>query len=231
MTALALNDLATRLPSLEGRVAAVSGGAAGAGRASAELLARLGAAVGVLDLDGAAAEAVVAGIRDAGGRALACVADVASEADVERAAIALEDRFGSCEALVNDAEVAPGAPLEELALEDWDRMTEVELTGAFRCMQVFGRRMLARRGGTIVNICAAAGEGPLDHMPGAAGRTMLSRLGAVEWGARGVRVNSVHAGSGADPLAVAVAVAFLTGDGSSYVTGESFEVDEEVRTR
>jgi NAD(P)-dependent dehydrogenase (short-subunit alcohol dehydrogenase family) len=231
MAALALNDLATRLPSLEGRVAAVSGGAAGSGRASAELLARLGAAVGVLDIDGGRAEEVAAGIRDSGGRALALVADVASEAEVERAAIALDDHFGPCEALVNDAEIAPGGPLEEISLADWDRMVEVELTGAFLCMQVFGRRMLAHRGGTIVNVCAAAGEASVDYLAGGAGRTMLSRLGAVEWGARGVRVNSIHVATGADPISVAAAVAFLSGDGSSYVTGESFEVDEEVLSR
>jgi|ERR1700677_987726 len=228
MTVLALNDLATRLPSLEGRVAAVSGAGAGSGRASAELLARLGAAVGVLDVDGARAEAIVSAIRDAGGRALALCADVSSESELERAASALDDRFGPCEVLVNDAELALAGPLEEIALEDWDRMIEVELTGAFLCMQVFGRRMLAHRGGAVVNVCAAHGESPLEQLPGAAGRTMLSRLGAVEWGARGVRVNSVHVGGGADPAAVAAAVAFLSGDGSSYVTGESFEVNEEV---
>jgi|SRR5580693_2504744 NAD(P)-dependent dehydrogenase (short-subunit alcohol dehydrogenase family) len=231
MTVLALNDLATRLPSLEGRVAAVGGGAAGSGRASAELLARLGAAVGVLDVDRDRAEAVAADIRDAGGRALALVADVSSEAALERAAIALDDGFGPCEILVNAAGAAAADPLEEIAPEDWDRMIDVELTGAFLCMQVFGRRMLAQSGGAVVNVCAAHGEGPLDHLPGAAGRTMLSRLGAVEWGARGVRVNSVHVGRRADPAAVAAAVAFLSGDGSSYVTGESFEVNEEVPAR
>ncbi len=230
MTTLALNDLADRLPSLEGRVAAVSGGG-GSARASAELFARLGAAVGVLDVDGARAEAVATGIRDTGGRALALVADVASESDLERAAIELDERFGPCEALVNDAEPAVGAPLEELALADWDRMIEVELTGAFLSMQVFGRRMLANRGGTVVNVSAAAGDASIADSPGGAGRTMLSRLGAVEWGARGVRVNSIHVAKGADPIAVAVAAAFLSGDGSSYVTGESFEVDQEVRTR
>jgi NAD(P)-dependent dehydrogenase (short-subunit alcohol dehydrogenase family) len=231
MTGLVLNEVARRLPSLEGRVAAVSGGAAGSGRASAELLGRLGAAVGVLDVDGARAEAVAADIRDAGGRALALVADVSSEIEVERAAIALDDGFGPCEVLVNDAEIGAAGPLEEVALEDWDRMIDVELTGAFLCMQAFGRRMLAHRGGAVVNVCAAHGESSFDHLPGAAGRTMLSRLGAVEWGARGVRVNSVHIGAGADPVAVAAAVAFLSGDGSSYVTGESFEVNDEGATR
>jgi NAD(P)-dependent dehydrogenase (short-subunit alcohol dehydrogenase family) len=231
MAALVLSELARTLPPLEGRVVAVSGAGAGSGRASAELLARLGAAVGVLDIDAARAEAVAAGIRDAGGRALALVADVSSELELERAASALDDGFGPCEVLVNDAEIAATGALEEIAIEDWDRMIDVELTGAFLCMQVFGRRMLAHRGGAVVNVCAARGDGPFEQLPAAAGRTMLSRLGAVEWGARGVRVNSVHAGPGADPVAVAAAVAFLSGDGSSYVTGESFEVNEEVATR
>lgn len=230
MTALVLNELASTLPSLEGRVAAVSGGGAGSGRASAELLGSLGAAVGVLDIDGTRAEAVAAGIRDAGGRAVALVADVSSEAEVERAAIALDEGFGPCEVLVNDAQLSAAGPLEQIALEDWDRMIAVELTGALLCMQAFGRRMLAHRGGAVVNVCTAHGESPFDHLPAVAGRTMLSRLGAVEWGTRGVRVNSVHVGPGADPVAVAAAVAFLSGDGSSYVTGQSFEVNEEGAT-
>jgi NAD(P)-dependent dehydrogenase (short-subunit alcohol dehydrogenase family) len=231
MAALSPQELTGQLPSLEGSVAVVTGAGADSGRASAELLARLGAAVGVLDVDGERAAAVVAAIEADGGRALALVADVSSEAEVERAATLLEDRFGSCDALVNDAEVAAPAALEELALEDWDRTIEVNLTGAFLCMQAFGRQMLASGNGSVVNVCSAAPVAAAGaQSSGAAGLAMLSRLGAVEWGTRGVRVNSIVVAADAGPGAVAPAVAFLSGQGSSYITGESFEVDKEVRS-
>jgi NAD(P)-dependent dehydrogenase (short-subunit alcohol dehydrogenase family) len=230
MPGAALTELAKSLPSLEGRVVVVTGAGSGSGRAGAELLARLGAGVGVLDLDGDRAAAVASAIEAAGGRAVALVADVADRAAVEAAATVSSERLGACDGLVNYAEVAPEAPLEEVALDDWDRATAVNLGGAFTCMQVFGDAMLERGSGSVVNVCpvAAPRDGAVVAATAGAGLRMLARLGAVEWGNRGVRVNSVEVGPDAGPPAVAAAVAFLVGEGSSYVTGESFEVNEEV---
>jgi NAD(P)-dependent dehydrogenase (short-subunit alcohol dehydrogenase family) len=230
MPGAALNDLATSLPSLEGQVVVVTGAGAGAGRVGAELLARLGAAVGVLDIDADRATAAAAAIEADGGRAVVLVADVADPAAVEDAAARSSQRFGDCDGLVNYAEVGPEAPLEDVALEDWDRATAVNLGGAFTCMQVFGEAMLGRGAGSVVNVCpvAAPRPGAVVAATAGAGLRMLARLGAVEWGNRGVRVNSIEVGPGASPSAVASAVAFLIGAGSSYVTGESFEVNQEV---
>jgi NAD(P)-dependent dehydrogenase (short-subunit alcohol dehydrogenase family) len=230
MPGAALTELAKSLPSLEGRVVVVTGAGSGSGRAGAELLARLGAAVGILDLDGDRAAAVASAIEAAGGRAVALVADVADRAAVETAATLSSERLGAPDGLVNYAEVAPEAPLEELAPGDWDRATAVNLGGAFTCMQVFGDAMLERGSGSVVNVCpvAAPRDGAVVAATAGAGLRMLARLGAVEWGNRGVRVNSVEVGPAAGPPAVAAAVAFLVGEGSSYVTGESFEVNEEV---
>jgi NAD(P)-dependent dehydrogenase (short-subunit alcohol dehydrogenase family) len=226
----ALTGPAAGLTSLEGRVIVVTGAAAGAGRAGAELLSGLGAAVGVLDIDADGAATTVKAIEAAGGRAVALIADVADRASVEAAATRSSERLGACDGLVNYAEVAPEAPLEDVDLDDWDRATAVNLGGAFTCMQVFGEPMLERGSGSVVNVCpvAAPRAGAVVAATAGAGLRMLARLGAVEWGNRGVRVNSVEVGPAAGPPAVAAAVAFLVGDGSSYVTGESFEVNEEV---
>jgi NAD(P)-dependent dehydrogenase (short-subunit alcohol dehydrogenase family) len=230
MPGAALNDVATSLPSLEGQVVVVTGGGAGAGRVGAELLARLGAAVGVLDIAAERAAAVAAAIEADGGRAVALVADVADPAAVEEAATLSSERLGACDGLVNYAEVAPEAPLEDVALEDWDRATAVNLGGAFTCMQVFGEAMLGRGAGSVVNVCPVVSPRPgaVVAATAGAGLRMLARLGAVEWGNRGVRVNSIEVGRAASPSAVASAAAFLVGAGSSYVTGESFEVNQEV---
>ena len=229
MAAATLTDLAVRLPSLEGRVAVVSNAGGPVGRACAEILARLGAAIGVLDSDGARGAALAAAIEAAGGNATALIADLADQVEVEAAAAELARRFGECDVLVNCVEGAPQAPLEELALTDWDRSVEFNLGGAFACMQAFGAGMLAGGAGSVVNVCPTPkprAEAAAATTAGA-GLKMLARLGAVEWGNRGVRVNSLEIGPGARPGAVAAAAAFLAGEWSSYVTGESFEVNQE----
>ncbi|HEY0317700.1 MAG TPA: SDR family oxidoreductase [Solirubrobacterales bacterium] len=229
-----LDDVALGLAPLEGRVAVVSGAGDELGGATAMLLARLGASVGVIDVDAARANAVASEAAAAGAESVALVADVSEEDDVEWAAAELEQRFGRCDALVNNTVAAVVTPLEDLDPAEWDRAMAVSLRGAFLCMRAFGGMMLAGEGGTVVNVASAAATGPAPlaavASTGGAGRLMLSRLGAVEWGSRGVRVNAIRVGQVADPVEVAAVIAFLSGEGSSYITGESFEVDKEVRS-
>jgi NAD(P)-dependent dehydrogenase (short-subunit alcohol dehydrogenase family) len=220
----------TDLPSLAGRLAVVGGAGGGTGAALAGALARLGAAVALLDPATERPAEVAATIEAAGGRATGVEVDLADPAAVDAAAALVAERLGTADALVCCAGESPEAPLEELSLEAWDRATAVDLGGPFNCMRAFGPALLGGDSAAVVHVCPAAAprSGAALAATAGAGLRMLARLGAVEWGNRGVRVNSVEVAPGAPLDRVATAVAFLIGDGSGYVTGESFEVNQEV---
>jgi NAD(P)-dependent dehydrogenase (short-subunit alcohol dehydrogenase family) len=165
----------------------ITGAAQGIGRRVAEVLAGEGYALALLDrqaIDG------LGGLAQAG--------DVTSEADVQRFVQAVDTRFGRVDALVNNAGIAGIRPAEETPLALWREIIDVNLTGAFLLCQAFGRRMLARGTGSIVNIASVAGlMGVADRAAYSAskhGLIGLTRTLAVEWGGRGVRVNAVCPG-------------------------------------
>jgi len=166
-------------------VAVVTGAAHGIGRRTASVLADEGFAVAVLDRLETTAD-------------LSAVGDVSSEADVASFAGAVLDRFGRVDVLVNNAGVAGIVPAEETTVEQWRRTLDVNLTGPFLLCQAFGRHMLGRRSGSIVNIASVAGlMGVADRAAYNAskhGLIGLTRTLAVEWGGRGVRVNAVCPG-------------------------------------
>jgi NAD(P)-dependent dehydrogenase (short-subunit alcohol dehydrogenase family) len=169
------------------RVAVITGAAHGIGRRTAELLAGEGYALALLD------RAPVAGID-----ALAVVGDVASPTDVEGFARAVQDRYGRVDVVVNNAGIADIGPAEDIALDRWQQVMAVNLTGPFLLSQVFGRMMLAQGSGAIVNIASVAGlRGIADraaYNTSKHGLIGLTRTLAVEWGGRGVRVNAVCPG-------------------------------------
>jgi NAD(P)-dependent dehydrogenase (short-subunit alcohol dehydrogenase family) len=169
----------------EQRVAAVTGAAQGIGRRTAEVLAGLGYSVAVLDRRPCDADLSVTG-------------DVSSEADVDAFCAAVLDRFGRADVLVNNAGIALIAPAEETPPRVWRQVLEVNLTGPFLLCQAFGRHMLGRGAGSIVNVASIAGlMGVADRAAYNAskhGLIGLTRTLAVEWGGRGVRVNAVCPG-------------------------------------
>ncbi|HET8657892.1 MAG TPA: SDR family oxidoreductase [Micromonosporaceae bacterium] len=170
------------------RVAVVTGAAQGIGRRTAEVLAAEGYAVAVFD------QQQVTGLGDA----LVVTGDVTDVADVDRLAMAVLERFGRVDALVNNAGIAYIAPAEATPPDRWRRVLEVNLTGPFLLSQALGRHMLAQGSGAIVNIASVAGlRGVADRVAYNAskhGLVGLTRTLAAEWGGRGVRVNAVCPG-------------------------------------
>ena len=181
---------------LTGRVAAVTGGGAGLGRAIALGLARFGARVGVLDVNASSAAATAESIHVAGGEAISIGCDVTEEDQVSGAFDELDRSYRQLDILVNNAGIGSHRRPEELPLDEWHRVLEVNLTGYFLCAQQAGRRMISRRRGSIVNVssiggASAIGRGNLVYDISKAGVLQLTRDLAVEWAQHGVRVNAV----------------------------------------
>src|SRR5438105_3838761 len=184
--------------SLKGKVAAVTGGGQGIGAATAQALGEAGAAVAILDLDPARAEASAGRLRDRGIAAEGLPLDVTSSHDVDRVAAELERRHGRVDVLVNNAGIAISeVPAEKMTDEQWRKVLAVNLDGVFYCCRAFGRGMLERRQGAIVNVGSMSGDivnrpqEQVNYNASKAGVHHLTRSLAAEWAERGVRVNAV----------------------------------------
>lgn len=176
-------------------VAVVTGAARGIGNAVARRLLAAGWVVALADIDAAAALASAASLgENAGGFAL----DVRSWASVERAAGEIETSLGPVGALVNNAGITRVARSELLPREWWDQVIDINLSGTWRCSQIFGALMLEHGKGAIVNMGSAYSEigapGRAAYAATKTGILGLTRVLATEWAARGIRVNAVEPG-------------------------------------
>jgi NAD(P)-dependent dehydrogenase (short-subunit alcohol dehydrogenase family) len=180
----------------ENRVAVVTGAARGIGRRVALTLAERGYAVAANDLE--APEDTLEVLKGAGAATLSVPGDVSDEGPVRGMVGAVMEQFGRVDVLVNNAGVSLISPAEETALEDWQRVLQVNLTGPFLMCREFGREMLRQGSGSIVNVSSVAGLlGVADRAAYNAskhGLVGLTRTLAAEWGGRGVRVNAVCPG-------------------------------------
>lgn len=179
---------------LENKTAIVTGAAKGIGQAIATKLAEAGATVVVADIDAAAAQATAAGIP--GAEAATC--DVSDEAQVEKLVQDAVAKHGHVDVFVSNAGVAGISALVDMSLEDWRKVTSVDLDGVFLCTKHAGRAMASNGGGSIINIASikAFGGSPATGHYGAAkaGVVSLTKTAALELRAHGVRVNAVCPG-------------------------------------
>ena len=183
-------------PDLSGRVALVTGGSRGIGAAIAATLAEAGAAVAVNYRDRATeADAVVAKIRDIGGRAIAAAADVSQATTVAKMVDHVASALGPIDILVNNAGVAIVRGIDELTESDFDQTIAVNLKSVFLCTQAVLPAMRARKWGRIVNISSGAARGAgaigVHYNASKAGMEGLTRGYAARLAKEGITVNAV----------------------------------------
>lgn len=182
---------------LEKKVALVTGGGQGIGKAIVLALAKKGASVVIADIDLESADKVA---DEAGkfGKAVAKKADVSSETDVKRLVKETLEEFGRIDILVNNAGIDLKLPTEEVTVEQWQRVMDINLKGAFLCAQAVGKEMIKNRSGKIINIASVAGHSPVPRMAAynasKAGVLLLSKTLAVEWAQYNINVNSISPG-------------------------------------
>ena len=184
---------------LMGRVAVVTGGGRGLGRAAALALAAAGADVVVnYRSDAEAAADVVRQIEDQGRRAVAVAADMASEAGVEDLARAWRAAFAGVDILVNNAGIPLRKPVDEITTDEWHHVFDVNVTAMMLCCRAVHRSMAERGGGSIINLSSIAGRRALPQRTGYCATKgaveAFTRSLAAEWAPDGVRVNAIAPG-------------------------------------
>ncbi|MGJ7512565.1 SDR family NAD(P)-dependent oxidoreductase [Variovorax sp. GT1P44] len=240
---------------MEGKVALVTGGAQGIGRAVCERFAAEGAIVAVLDIKADNADRAAAAIRERGGQAVACAGNVAERATFESAVAMLERDYGRLDVLVNNAIWVRYGPIDAITPEMLDRMVGTGFKSVVWGTQVAAGLMAKGRGGSIINIASAAAflgmPNGLIYCGVKAGVLGLTRASAVELGPKKIRVNAIAPGTiltegvsinvdeagmakriARTPVGrlgqvedIANAAVFLAGDESGFMTGESMLID------
>jgi NAD(P)-dependent dehydrogenase (short-subunit alcohol dehydrogenase family) len=189
---------------LDGRIAVITGAASGIGRGIAVAFAREGAHIVVADRVDESAAAVLSEIAEAGTRGVFVRTDVSDEASVRHMADVALREFGRVDILVNNAGIFTESLLEDMSVEDWDRVVNTNLRGTFLCSRVLIGQMLARRDGRIINIASQLGQIGGTSVPhyvaSKAGVIGLTKALAREVASRGVLVNAIAPGPIETPL-------------------------------
>jgi NAD(P)-dependent dehydrogenase (short-subunit alcohol dehydrogenase family) len=190
--------MSTKLFSLEGKVAVVTGGTSGIGRAMALGLADAGADVVATGRREQQVNEAAAEIEACGRRSLRISSDVGDRSSLEKLLAATLEAFGKVDILVNCAGIIKRTPTLDLPEEDWNRIIDTNLTGTLRASQIFGRHMIERGYGRIVNIASlntfVALTEVAAYAASKAGVASLTRSLAVEWSKKGVTVNAIAPG-------------------------------------
>jgi 3-oxoacyl-[acyl-carrier protein] reductase len=241
--------------SLEGKVAIVTGGARGIGRAICLKLAEMGADIVVNDVsDNASVRDLLTEIGKAGCQGIFVKADVSRSDQAKDLVEKVVGEMGRVDILVNNAGITRDNLILRMSEEEWDTVLAVNLKGCFNCTQAVSRQMIKQRSGVIINISSVVGivgnAGQANYSASKAGVIGLTKAVAQELASRGVRVNAVAPGFidtemtrqlpedyreelkkriplgfFGQPEDVAKVVAFLAGDEASYITGEVIKID------
>jgi 2-hydroxycyclohexanecarboxyl-CoA dehydrogenase len=239
--------------SLSGKVAVVTGGGSGMGRATAIRFAQDGAAVAIWDLNEAGAAETAKTIEQAGGRAIAIKANAADAAEIKRAADQTRKELGPIQIILNNAGITGTQPFLDLDEATWDRMVEINLKGPFLCCQEVIPDMLTAGWGRIVNITSSStqtGAPAMAHYVAAKGGLFgLTKALAVEYADKGITVNCVPPGFIDTPMLrsapvdvdafaqtiplkrpglpeeIAAACSYLASEGAAFVTGQTISVN------
>ena len=243
------------LPGLEGKVAVITGGAKGIGKTISLTMARLGAKIAIIDISEDLGKKTVSEIINQGQDALFVKGDVSSVDDIEKSFKIIMKKLGGLHILVNNAGITSNVSMDNLSLEEWKRVIDVNLTGSFICSKVAYKYILKSGGGSIIMISSGSsltGSGGGAHYAASKGGiNSLVRALSRELAPNGIRVNAVapryidteilsslHTSEEClniekkIPLRrlgkendVANVVAFLACDLSGYITGEVILVD------
>jgi 3alpha(or 20beta)-hydroxysteroid dehydrogenase len=236
---------------LNGKVAVITGGASGMGKAEAQRFVAEGARVAIADVSDDAGRVVG---EELGEAAMFSHLDVSDPAAWRPVVDSVQARWGHLDILVNNAGIGAGGPIDELPLEDHQRLIDVNVNGVYYGMRAVAAPMRAQGSGSIVNISSIDGlvgvGGLSTYSASKFAVTGLTRAAAIELGPAGIRVNSVHPGVIDTPLLseagrarmvplmkmqpiprigrpeeVAALVLFLASDEASYITGAQMVVD------
>lgn len=240
---------------LNGKIAVVTGGSRGIGRAVATTLAEAGADVAIFYAGNhAAAEETINQVKAAGRQGMALKVDVSDSTQVDAAMKEVLSAFGRIDILVNNAGITRDNLLMRLKEEEWDQVINTNLKGVFLCTKAVVRPMMKQKSGRIINISSVVGvagnPGQANYVAAKAGVIGLTKTTAKEFASRGITVNAIAPGFIAtdmtavldeqlkkqllseiplgyfgEPSDIAEAVKFLASDSARYITGQTLHVN------
>lgn len=240
---------------LEGKTAIITGAGRGIGKAIAQRLALEGANIVINDIPTSTdADQTAAEIIKNGGKAIVCKGDVRSFEDMTKLVKKAQEAFGSVDILINNAGITRDGLLVRMSEEDWDKVININLKGAFNCTKAVAKVMMKQRSGKIVNISSVVGVmgniGQANYSASKAGLIGLTKSTARELAARGINCNAIAPGfiesdmtkqladtvkeeylkniplkKFGTPADIASAVVFLVSDDAKYITGQVLHID------